>query len=117
VLEMHYPLRVHHYTVRKDSGGDGLFKGGDGLVREWEVLEDCHLSLLTERRNTVPYGLAGGQPGQAGSNRLCRNGRWEELSAKGSWQLKAGDIIRIETPGGGGFGVAQRTAPVHIDSD
>ncbi len=117
VLEMHYPLRVRHYTVRKNSGGDGLFKGGDGLIREWEVLEDCHLSLLTERRNTVPYGLAGGQPGQSGSNRLCRNGRWEELPAKGSWQLKAGDIIRIETPGGGGFGVAQGTASVHIDSD
>ncbi len=104
VLEMHYPLRVRHYTVRKNSGGDGRFKGGDGLIREWEVLEDCHLSLLTERRNTAPYGLAGGQSGQSGSNRLWRNGGWEGLPAKGSWQLKAGDIIRIETPGGGGFG-------------
>jgi len=104
VLEMHYPLRVCQYTVRKESGGEGRFKGGNGLIRQWEVLQDCHLSLLTERRNSVPYGLSGGKPGQAGRNRLCRNGVWSELSAKGSWQLKAGDIVRIETPGGGGFG-------------
>ncbi|MDQ6981991.1 MAG: hydantoinase B/oxoprolinase family protein [Mariprofundus sp.] len=108
VLEMHYPLRVRHYTVRKNSGGDGRFKGGNGLIREWEILENCHLSLLTERRNTAPYGLSGGRPGQSGSNRLWRDGEWAELPAKGSWQLKAGDIIRIETPGGGGFGAAER---------
>jgi len=117
VLEMHYPLRVRHYTIRKNSGGDGLFKGGDGLVREWEVLEDCQLSLLTERRNTVPYGLAGGQSGQSGSNRLWRDGEWEELPAKGSWSLKSGDIIRIETPGGGGFGTAGMAGPVQNKSD
>lgn len=104
VLEMHYPLRVRRYEVRKNSGGEGRFRGGDGLVREWEVLEDCHLSLLTERRETAPYGLAGGGSGMSGRNRLWRNGEWSALPAKGSWQLQAGDIIRIETPGGGGFG-------------
>jgi len=104
VLEMHYPLQVRAYQVRKGSGGKGRFNGGDGLIREWYVREDCHLSLLTERRATAPYGLQGGYSGASGKNRLCRDGVWQSLSAKGSWQLKAGDLIRIETPGGGGFG-------------
>jgi len=105
VLEMHYPLQIRTYQVRKGSGGDGEFKGGDGLIREWFVRKNCHLSLLSERRETVPYGLQGGDAGKAGRNRLFRDGVWQELSAKGSWQLQAGDRIRIETPGGGGFGL------------
>jgi len=104
VLEMHYPLRISGYSVRKDSGGDGDYRGGDGLIREWQVVEDCHLSLLTERRVTQPYGLQGGGAGECGCNRLFRNGAWSELPAKGSVALLAGDRIRIETPGGGGFG-------------
>jgi len=104
VLEMHYPLQVREYAVRRGSGGNGLFRGGDGVIREWLIRSDCHLSLLTERRESAPYGLQGGATGARGRNRLCRNGIWEDLPAKGSWQLKAGDIIRIETPGGGGFG-------------
>jgi len=103
VLEMHYPLQVLAYQVRKYSGGKGLYSGGDGLIREWVVREDCHLSLLTERRVTAPYGLQGGGAGKSGRNRLFREGSWQDLPAKGSWQLKAGDKIRIETPGGGGF--------------
>jgi len=103
VLEMHYPLQVHSYQVRRGSGGDGQFKGGDGLIREWDILAACHLSLLTERRATSPYGLQGGDSGQAGRNHLYRDGQWQALAAKGSWQLHAGDRIRIETPGGGGF--------------
>jgi len=74
------------------------------LIREWYVRENCHLSLLTERRVTAPYGLQGGDSGKIGKNSLCRDGVWQSLPAKGSWQLKAGDLIRIETPGGGGFG-------------
>lgn len=104
VLEMHYPLRISTYAVREGSGGAGAFSGGDGLVREWSVLEDCHLSLLTERRSSRPYGLAGGEAGRSGVNSLWRNGQWRSLPAKGSFALKRGDRIRIETPGGGGFG-------------
>ncbi len=104
VLEMHYPLQVREYAVRRGSGGDGQYQGGDGIIREWLIRRDCHLSLLTERRQTAPYGLQGGAAGSKGRNRLCRKGEWQDLPAKGSWQLKEGDIIRIETPGGGGFG-------------
>jgi len=106
VLEMHYPLQIREYAVRQDSGGRGLYRGGDGLIREWFIRRDCSVSLLTERRTTPPYGLQGGGAGSTGKNRLCRDGEWQELAAKGSWQLKAGDIIRIETPGGGGFAKA-----------
>lgn len=103
VLEMHYPLRVRRYAIRDGSGGHGRHRGGDGLVREWEVIRDCHLSLLSERRSSRPYGLNGGGPGQSGSNCLLRHGLWTALPAKGSLALKKGDHIRIETPGGGGF--------------
>ncbi|ATX81850.1 N-methylhydantoinase B [Mariprofundus ferrinatatus] len=104
VLEMHYPLRIASYSLRHGSGGEGIYHGGDGLIREWMIMEDCHLSLLTERRNTAPYGLAGGEAGKCGSNSLWRNGEWHPLSAKGSFELQRGDRIRLETPGGGGFG-------------
>jgi len=97
-------LQVRTYQVRNGSGGQGKFNGGDGLIREWYIREDCHLSLLTERRATAPYGLQGGHAGGIGKNNLCRGGVWQSLPAKGTWQLKAGDRIRIETPGGGGFG-------------
>ncbi len=104
VLEMHYPLQIRTCQIRHESGGHGRFRGGDGLMREWFIRKDCHLSLLTERRSTSPYGLQGGDAGACGKNCLCRDGMWQSLPAKGSWQLKAGDRIRIETPGGGGFG-------------
>ena len=107
VLEVHYPLQIRRYQVRRGSGGRGMFHGGDGLIREWYVRENCHLSLLTERRTTAPYGLQGGDAGDSGQNALCRDGEWRSLAAKGSWQLKAGDLIRIETPGGGGFGAGK----------
>jgi len=104
VLEMHYPIQIREYAIRYNSGGKGIYSGGDGLVREWEVRQDCHISLLSERRKSSPYGLAGGEAGQCGSNRLWRDGEWTALPAKGSLSLKKGDRIRIETPGGGGFG-------------
>jgi len=102
VLEMRFPLRVTRYALRSGSGGDGRVRGGDGLVREFEFLAPGRATLLTERRTHAPWGLAGGEPGQAGVNRL--NG--EVLPGKVSVELKAGDRLCVETPGGGGWGEA-----------
>jgi len=103
-LEYSYPLRVHEYAIRRGSGGEGRFRGGDGVVREVETLVPTRMSLLSDRRKHAPYGLAGGQPGQRGRNVIIRNGKAREIPSKGSWELAAGDRVRIETPGGGGFG-------------
>ena len=104
VLEMHYPLRIREYAIRRGSGGAGAFRGGDGVIREWETLAACDMSLLTDRRETRPWGLHGGKAGQAGRNMLYTDGRWEVLPAKCMRTLKPGDRLRIETPGGGGYG-------------
>jgi N-methylhydantoinase B len=103
-LEYSYPLRVHEYAIRKGSGGDGQFRGGDGVVREVETLVPARMSLLSDRRKYAPYGLSGGKPGQQGRNAIIRSGKAREITSKGSWKLAAGDRVRIETPGGGGFG-------------
>jgi len=99
-LELAYPLRVERYELRPGSGGDGAHRGGDGVVRELRVLEDCRLSLLTQRRIRRPAGALDGLPGAPGRNLV--NG--EELPAIASRDLHAGDVLRVETPGGGGFG-------------
>jgi len=99
-LELAYPLRVERHEVRMGSGGGGRYRGGDGVVREVRVLERCRLSLVGERRMRAPRGARGGEPGAAGRNRL--NG--EELPGKVTRDLAAGDVVRVETPGGGGFG-------------
>jgi N-methylhydantoinase B len=100
-LELSYPLRIERYELRRSSGGSGRHHGGDGVVREIRVLEDCRVSLLTERRRHAPAGTEGGGDGAMGRNLL--NG--EELPPKISRDLSAGDVLRIETPGGGGYGV------------
>ncbi len=100
-LELSYPLRVERYELRRGSGGAGRHRGGDGVVRELRALEDCRLSIISERRAHSPQGQRGGEDGARGRNLL--NG--EELPAKATRELRAGDVIRIETPGGGGFGV------------
>ena len=102
-LELSYPLRVERYEVRLGSGGTGERAGGDGVIRELRVLEDCRLSLLTERRQHAPAGRDGGGSGARGRN-LVND---EELPAKVSRSLRAGDVLRIETPGGGGYGPAE----------
>jgi len=105
-LEHAYPLRVLRYTLRRGSGGRGKHRGGDGLVREVELLEPTSVSLLTERRASAPRGLAGGRDGARGRNAVARPGRWEELPSKVTRVLPAGAVLRVETPGGGGWGVS-----------
>jgi N-methylhydantoinase B/oxoprolinase/acetone carboxylase alpha subunit len=99
-LELAYPLRVERYELRLGSGGSGARRGGDGVVRELRVLEPCRLSLLTQRRALAPRGGQGGGDGLQGRNLL--NG--EELPGFITRDLAAGDLLRIETPGGGGYG-------------
>jgi N-methylhydantoinase B len=103
-LELAYPLRVRRHALRLGSGGEGRHCGGDGIVRELEVLEPCSLSIIAERRRHAPRGAAGGGDGEPGRN--LRND--QELPAKVTQRLDAGDVVRIETPGGGGFGKASR---------
>jgi N-methylhydantoinase B len=99
-LELAYPLRVERYAVREGSGGIGRFQGGDGVVREVRVLEPCRLSVLGDRRRHPPPGAAGGGSGARG--RTLVNG--EEIPGKDTRWLAVGDVVRIETPGGGGYG-------------
>jgi N-methylhydantoinase B len=99
-LELEFPLRAVEYAVRRGSGGGGRHRGGDGVVRELEALEEMSYSLATERRRHAPPGADGGEPGRPGRN--LHNG--EELPPKTSGTLAAGDRLRLETPGGGGHG-------------
>lgn len=99
-LEMHYPLRIREYSVRRGSGGNGRYHGGDGLVREFEFLESAGVTLITERRRHAPWGLADGKAGKPGMNWL--DGK--ALPGKCQLSLRAGQVLRVETPGGGGFG-------------
>jgi len=104
VLESFYPLRVRRYRLRPGSGGRGRHRGGDGIVREIELLTDAQLAILADRRRLAPYGLAGGQPGKAGETRLIRRGKVTRLPGKCTVNARAGDVISISTPGGGGWG-------------
>jgi N-methylhydantoinase B len=101
-LELEFPLRVAEYALRRGSGGAGRFRGGDGVVRDVEALTEMEYSLITERRRHAPPGADGGAPGAPGRNLL--NGA--ELGPKATGSLRAGDRLRIETPGGGGHGAA-----------
>jgi N-methylhydantoinase B len=99
-LELEFPLRMVRYELRRGSGGGGRFRGGDGVVRELEALAQLQFSLITERRRHRPAGASGGEPGAAGRNLLDG----EALPAKATGRLQAGQRLRIETPGGGGYG-------------
>ncbi len=107
-LEYAYPLRVRAYRIRKNSGGRGRRKGGDGVVREIETLVPARMSLLADRRRLAPYGLDGGEAGSKGREAIIHRGRARKIQSKGSWQLEAGDCVRVETPGGGGHGKIKR---------
>jgi N-methylhydantoinase B len=104
-LEYAYPLRVRQYSLRQHSGGNGKHRGGDGVVREIEVLTDAEITLLADRRERGPYGLAGGKDGAPGKATVIReDGSSQELPGKFNLRLRKGERIRIETPGGGGWG-------------
>ena len=104
-LEYAYPLRVRKYCLRPGSGGDGRFRGGDGIVREIEVLTDCEVTLLADRRSRGPWGLAGAKDGAPGKAFIIRSdGSIEKMPGKFSSRLRKGERITIETPGGGGWG-------------
>jgi N-methylhydantoinase B len=107
-LEAYYPFMVTRYALRPRSGGAGQYRGGDGLIREIRFLDDADVTLLTERRRLSPYGLAGGGPGRRGANAVADGGRWRALPGKVNLRVARGQAIRLETPGGGGWG---RTPP------
>jgi N-methylhydantoinase B/oxoprolinase/acetone carboxylase alpha subunit len=106
-LERAYPMRVLRYRLWRGSGGRGRWPGGEGIERDLEVLEEGTMSLITERRVSRPWGLAGGEAGAPGENWLLPQGdegRAERLLDKCTVRLRAGDVIRMRTPGGGGWG-------------
>jgi N-methylhydantoinase B len=106
-LEYAYPLRVRRYSLRQGSGGVGKYRGGDGIVREIEVLTDVEVTLLADRRSRGPWGLKGGGDGAAGKAAIVRvNGSTQDLPGKFNARLRKGERIRIESPGGGGWGAA-----------
>lgn len=114
-LESAYPVRVRRYSVRRGSGGRGTFRGGDGVIREIEFLTSVRGSILSDRRKLAPYGLAAGKPGRPGVNLLMLpsgktgNMKRVRLDSKAAFEVPPGAIVRIETPGGGGWGKARAT--------
>jgi N-methylhydantoinase B len=104
-LEYSYPLRVRQYSLRRGSGGKGKYQGGDGIVREIEVLTNAEVTLLADRRKSGPWGLSGGGEGLPGNAAVVRtDGSKEILPGKSNLRLRQGERIRIESPGAGGWG-------------
>lgn len=115
VLEQRYPVILKQFSVRQGSAGIGKWNGGEGLVRELQFTSPCHASILTQRRVFAPYGMAGGGEGGRGENRLGRIGEdgvtiyWKHVGPTAEIDINKGDIIKISTPGGGGYGVKDGT--------
>jgi 5-oxoprolinase (ATP-hydrolysing) len=109
VLEQRYPVRVREFSIRRGSGGAGANRGGDGIVRRLEFLSELEVSILSQRRGPYPpYGVAGGQAGALGRNTLMRaDGGQEILAGQVQFVAHPGDVLTIETPGGGGYGQAE----------
>jgi N-methylhydantoinase B len=99
-----FPVRVESYRVRRGSGGRGKHKGGDGIARELRFLTPAEVTILSDRRERGPWGLAGGASGKPGRNTLLRRKRAIPIAAKARLDLDSGDVLRLETPGGGGWG-------------
>jgi 5-oxoprolinase (ATP-hydrolysing) len=109
VLEFRFPVRLDSYEIRRGSGGAGRWHGGDGAVRRVRFLERMTASILSNGRTVPAFGMAGGQPGALGVNRVERaDGRAEPLGHIGSAEMQPGDAFVIETPGGGGYGTRER---------
>jgi 5-oxoprolinase (ATP-hydrolysing) len=107
VLEFRFPVRLESYAIRHGSGGQGRWRGGSGGTRRVRFLEAMTASILSNNRAIAPFGLAGGEPGEPGCNRVIRvDGRIEELTHIGSVEMAPGDVFVIDTPGGGGYGRA-----------
>jgi len=109
-LERAFPMRVLRYRLRRGSGGAGFSPGGEGIERDLQMLEGCTVSLITERRMSQPWGLAGGEPGAPGENWLLPAGAESKalrLTDKCTIRIQPGDVLRILTPGGGGWGRQQ----------
>ena len=108
IIEQQYPIRIERFEIRTGSGGAGQHPGGDGVIRRILFLEPVSVSLLTQRRNTSPPGLAGGGDGQAGQNVLTLgvDGSSHTLAGLAEFEAKAGDALEIHTPGGGAYGPA-----------
>ncbi|MAI71751.1 MAG: 5-oxoprolinase [Rhodopirellula sp.] len=106
ILESRLPVRLRRFAIRRESGGSGLHRGGDGMIREFEFMKPLVISLLTGRRNIGPYGASGGMAGKVGRNLLVHEGKTELLGATASLSVVAGDRLIIKTPGGGGWGNA-----------
>lgn len=104
VLENEFPIRVNRYSYRDQSGGKGAYHGGRGLIRQFEFLAPAEVTLLTERRQIAPYGLAGGKDGERGVNSLIQKNKKRVLPSKIEIKVEPGDQIQMETPGGGGYG-------------
>jgi N-methylhydantoinase B/oxoprolinase/acetone carboxylase alpha subunit len=103
-LERELPVMIDSYYVRKKSGGRGKYKGGDGIVRRYRFLTDTTVSLITERRKSAPYGVKGGENGKKGKNTLIRRGKTITIQPKATFTARKGDVLEIQTPGGGGWG-------------
>ncbi len=106
-LERELPVMLNSYSIRKNSGGRGKYKGGDSIIREYKFLSDATVSMITERRKFSPYGIKDGKPGRKGKNTLIRKSKTTTIGPKASFKVKKGESIRIETPAGGGWGKAQ----------
>ena len=105
VIERRYPVMIEEFSVRKGSGGEGDFRGGDGIVRTYRFLEAVTVNLLTERRVYAPWGINGAQSGEIGINDHFHDDEWHDIGGKASIEVKEGEKIRISTPGGGGCNV------------
>lgn len=116
-FEYAYPVRVRHYGIRRGSGGRGKYRGGDGIIREIELLVPMQVGMLSDRREFGPYGLSGARPGKVGKNELIVNGRKRRIAPKGSFYAPAKAIVRIETPGGGGWGKPARSATKNSNAE